>query len=216
MKKIASFIIGFIFLSGMVFSQDIISGKSKPTTIKLNPKYERGLPPNLYVDLSFEDKNKNGILEPDETAILKLTISNKGKGAAQGLVVLVEDDVNDRELIINAGKKIPYIYPNKSVQVDIPIKANFNIKSAEHKLKISVREYFGYDMDDAFLVLNTLEYLAPEIVFSGLELVDIGDGTGAIIEDGQLQAGEQVKLRIMIQNIGENISKNTMFAKGLI
>jgi len=204
--------LSILLSSGMVFSQKVISGKSPATTIKLSPKYERTLPPNLYVDLSFEDENNNGILEPEESAVLKLSISNKGKGVAQGLVVFVEDNIKDSELMINDGKKIPYIYPNKSVQVDIPIKASLKIASAEHKLKISVREYFGYDMDDAFLVLNTLEYLAPEIVFSGLELVDIGDGTGAIIEDGQLQPGEQVKLKIMIQNIGENISKNTNYS----
>ncbi|MCK5774936.1 MAG: hypothetical protein KAH25_02110, partial [Bacteroidales bacterium] len=168
MKKTTLLFLSFLLSAGMVFSQKIISGKSKPTTIKLNPKYERGLPPNLFVELTFADDNNNGILEPNETALLKLTISNKGKGAAQGLVVYVEDNINDPELIINDGKKIPYIYPNKSVQVDIPLKANFAIGSNEHKLKISVSEHFGYDMDDAFLVLNTLEYLPPELVFSGL------------------------------------------------
>ncbi len=211
MRKITLLFLSIIFSAGMVFSQKIISGKSEPTSIKLHPKYERGIPPNLYVDLSFEDENSNGILEPGETALLKLTISNKGKGAAQGLVVLVEDNMNDSELIISDGRKIPYVYPNKSVQVDIPLKANFAISSAEHKLKISVSEHYGYDMDDAFLVLNTLEYLAPEMVFSGLEVIDIGEGTGAIIEDGQLQAGEQVKVKVVVQNIGENISKSTSY-----
>jgi len=211
MKKISLIFISIFLTSGMAFSQKIISGKSQTTTITLSPKYERGIPPNLYVELSFEDENNNGILEPDETAILRLSISNKGKGPAQGLTVFVKDNQNDEHLMIEDGKKIPFIYPNKSVQVNIPIKADFNINSAEHKLKISVSEHFGYDMDDAYLVLNTLEYLEPEMVFSGLEVIDIGEGTGAIIEDGLLQAGEQVKVKIVVQNIGENISKNTSY-----
>lgn len=211
MNKNLLFLLSFCLFSSALFSQKIISGQSNATSIRLNPEYERGLPPNLYVSLSFEDENNNGILEPNETALLKLTISNKGKGAAQGLEVFVEDNISDQNLIINDGKKIPYIYPNKSVNVDIPMKAGFNIASAEHKLKIRVREHFGYDMDDAFLVLNTLEYLAPELVFSGLEIIDIGEGTGAIIEDGQLQPGEQVKVKVMVQNIGENISINTAY-----
>lgn len=211
MKKSILFIPFFLMTFGVVFSQKVISGKSEPTTINLNPKYERSLPPNLYVELGFEDSNNNGILEPNESAVLKLTISNKGKGAAQGLIVLVEDNLRDQGLVINDGKKIPYIYPNKSVEVDIPIIANFEVKSAEHKLKIRVKEHFGYDMDDAFLVLNTMEYLPPKIVFSGLDIVDMGAGTGAILEDGQLQAGEQVKVKVIIQNVGENNSDSTNY-----
>ncbi len=212
MKKLALLILCLALFSGIGYSQKVISGKSKATNIKMEPKYERGLPPNLYVELGFEDSNNNGILEPNEKAVLKLTISNKGKGAAQGLIVMVEDNIKDQGLVINDGKKIPFIYPNKSVEVDIPIIANFEVKSAEHKLKISVKEHFGYDMDDAYLVLNTMEYLSPEIVFSGLDIVDMGEGTGAIMEDGQLQAGEQVKVKVILQNVGKNISENTNFS----
>ena len=211
MKKITLLILLIFLSSGILFSQKIISGKSKAIAINLQAKYERGLPPNLYVELGFEDENNNGILEPDESAVIKLKISNRGKGAAQGLTVFVEDNQKDQGLEISDGKEVSYIYPNKSVEIDIPINANFSISTAEHKLKISVKEHFGYDMDDAFLVLNTIEYLHPEIVFSGLDIIDIGEGTGAIIEDGQIQAGEQVKVKITLQNIGENISESTTY-----
>ena len=211
MKKTPLIILLIFLSSGMLFSQKIISGKSKAIAINLQTKYERGLPPNLYIELSFQDENNNGILEPEETAILKLKISNRGKGAAQGLTVFVEDNKKESGLEISDEKEIPFIYPNKSIEIDIPIKAKFSVSTAEHKLKISVKEHFGYDMDDAFLILNTLEYLHPEMVFSGLQIIDIGEGTGAIIEDGQIQAGEQVKVKIMIQNIGENISESTSY-----
>ena len=203
-----------IFLFALVsssFAQKTVSGKSKATRIKLQPKYERGLPPNLYVDLTYEDGNKNGILEANEVSLLKLKITNKGKGVAQGLLVRVNDNTYDPEFKILDGQKIPYLSPGQSTEVKIPIKAGFEVKTNEHKLKIVIYEFYGYDVDPAYLLLNTIAYQEPELVFSGLEVVDIGAGTGAIVEDGQLQAGEQVKIKIVLQNIGQNISENTRY-----
>ncbi len=211
MKKAILLLCFLTFAVSINFAQKTISGNSGSTRLVLKPEYKRGIPPNLFVNLSFEDDNGNGILEPNENAIIKLRITNEGKGPAQGLLIKVNDSNYDSELIINDGKKIPYIYPNQTVEVDIKLSAGFNVKSAEHKLEIIITEHFGYDMDPAYLILNTMKYLEPELVFSGLEVVDIGAGTGAIIEDGQLQAGEQVKVKIVIQNIGQNIARNTQY-----
>lgn len=211
MKKIFVLIISVLFFQS-AFTQEIISGKSKSTRLVLSPEYKRGLPPNLYVNMTFEDDNKNGILEANESAVLKLNITNKGKGPAQGLVVNVNDNIYDPQLKIKDGKKVPFIYPDQTVEVIVPIHAGFNIKSAEHKLTIDVEEHFGYDMDAALLYVNTLKFLEPELVFSGLDIIDVGEGTGAIVADGQLQPGEQVKVKIVVQNIGQNISKNTEYS----
>lgn len=210
MKRYFILFVILIFFS-IVSAQETISGRSKQTKVLLQPEYVRGLPPNLFVDLSYEDKNRNGILEPDEVSLLKLTITNKGKGSAQGLQVKIIDDVTNSQLKINDGQKIPFIHPNESVEVEVPIEAGFYVKSSEHKLKIQVTEHFGYDMDPAYLLLNTIAYQEPELVFSGLEVIDVGKGTAAIIEDGQIQAGEQVKVKIVVQNIGQNVSENTWF-----
>ena len=139
---------GFILLAftGSIMAQKVVSGKSKPTHVVLKPEYKRGMPPNLYVDLTYEDGNKNGILEPNEVSVLKLKITNKGKGPAQGLLIKVSDNVYDPEFHILDGQKIPYLYPGQTTEVNVPIKAGFDIKSKEHKLKISVSEHFGYDM----------------------------------------------------------------------
>lgn len=198
-----------VFFSSQAYSQKVISGKSGKTKLKINPHYERGMPPNLYVDMVFEDQNNNGILEAMEDAILKVKITNKGAGKAQGLKVRVNSDKYDEELTIDDGKEIPYLMPDQTVELDIPIDAGFDIQSNEHKLKISVTEYFGYDMDPAYLYLSTLAYRKPNLEFSGLEIVDLGKG--AIQQDAKLQAGEMVRVKIIIQNVGRNISRNTKY-----
>ena len=211
MKKII-YLTLFIFLSGFLYGQKVIEGRSSAKKIHIEPTYEKGFPPNLFVDLSFTDDNGNGIIEAEESAKLNLTITNKGKGKAQGLDVMIEDNIYDKSFTIDDKKKIYFIKPNESVDITIPIKAGFNVRTAEHKLKINVKEHFGYDMDPAILILNTLEYQKPKLVFSGLEIVDQGQNASAIIPDGKLQAGEMAQMKIVVQNIGQNISYNTKYS----
>lgn len=211
MRKAIVYYIVIMLVPFISFSQEVISGKSSVTRIKLEPKYERGLPPSIYVDLSFNDENGNGIVESNEKAELKVTIINKGRGCAQGLEVIINDSISDKNFIIGDKKKIYFINPEESTDVLIPIEGGLNVKTEVHKLKIEVKEHFGYDMDPAYLVLNTLESPKPQLAFSGFEIVDNDLGAGAIVEDGQLQAGELVKLKIVVQNIGQYIAKNTKY-----
>ena len=195
-----------------VFSQGTFSGKSEPTKLVLKPDYKRGLPPILYADLSFADANNNNILEADEAASITINISNQGKGPAQYVVVSVTDSIHDPSLVIGLPQTIPIIIPGQKVRVTIPVKAGLDIASGQKKLGITIRENFGYDMDPAWLILNTLAYREPKLVFAGLSIVDAGPGTAAILEDGKLQAGEMVKVKITIQNIGQGPSLKTRFA----
>lgn len=206
--------ISFLLLAGLVIqlhAQKIISGKSQVKRVTIKPVFTRGLPADLYVNFSFEDDNKNGILEAGESARLNMVISNKGKGPAQGLKITVKDNVTDPEMIIKDGQEFAFIYPDQSVTTTINLSAGMFIKTAEHKLQIDVKEYFGYDMDPAYLMMNTLQFQEPKLEFSGLEIIDSGDGTFALSKDGQIQPGEQVKVRAFIQNIGQNVSEETYY-----
>jgi len=194
------------------FSQKVVSGKSEPQRIYIKPEYKRGLPPILYADLNFNDENNNGILEANEKAWITLNITNKGKGAAQELTVTVTDDKSDQNFVIGKVNTIPYLQPDQTTKITIPLEAGMEIDSAKHKLEINIKEHFGYDMDPAYLYLSTMKFREPSLAFSGLEVVDLGDGTVAIVQDGKLQSGEQVKVKVSVQNIGQNVSKNTKYS----
>ena len=118
-------------MSFPLFSQTEISGKTSGHTFSYKPTYERGVPPNLFVDMSFADDNGNGILECSESANLKLQITNKGKGKAQGLKILIKDSFIDKNFTIGETSEIYFIQPDKTVDVEIPIKAGFDIKTAD-------------------------------------------------------------------------------------
>lgn len=183
---------------------------------EISPKIRintRGLPPNLFADLSFSDENGNGLLEAREKAMLNITLSNQGKGDALQLEVNVSDSINDPGMAIsNANQKINMLKSGESIKVSIPISTDVKLKTATHKLTINVLEHYGYDMDPAFLVLDANAYQSSQLVFSGYEIIDSGAGTGAITEDGKLQAGEQVKAKLTIQNIGQDIAMNSSYS----
>jgi hypothetical protein len=192
-------------------AQKEIRGKSASKNISLRPNFQRSTPPNLFVDLNFKDPNNNGILEAGEDSELELTITNKGEGTAQGLKVIVKKNTKGTSLKISDQKGIAYLPSGQSEKVIIPISAELDIQTEEHKLEINVTEHFGYDVDPAFLLLNTLEFQKSQLVFSGLEIIDFGEGTSPINADGRLQAGELVKAKIIVQNIGQSIASDTRF-----
>jgi len=177
----------------------------------MEPQYEFTKPPILYVDMKFSDDNGNGIVEANENAVLTMIIMNKGAGKAQGLKIKTVSNVKDPDFKIDSEYSINEIKPGDSDTIMVEMYAGMNVQTQEHNIDITITEYFGYDMDPAALKLNTLEYQRPEIFFSGLDIYDRGDGTVAIECDGQLQAGEMVKLKLVIQNIGNNIAKNVTY-----
>lgn len=202
----------FVYIPGSLYGQKVISSQTKPTQLKMVPEFERTLPPNLYIDMEFADDNRNGILEAEEKSSLNLKISNKGKGLAQGVTVKITNQSNTTGLKLGKEVYITEIKPNGTKVIAIPIEAGWNVKTGESKILISVTEHFGFDVDPAYLVLNTLEYQKPNLVFSGLEIDDSGEGTASIVTDGKLQAGEQVRAKIIAQNTGNNIAKDVSYS----
>jgi hypothetical protein len=202
-----SFLFLFILFTKISYTQNNINGQTNTQKLNLVEPFKRGLPPNIYVDLKFKDENGNGILEAEENAKLFLEIINKGKGPAQGLKISLHSKIQDKALVISDDIDIRKIRPNESRKIEFDLRANFGIKSNEHKMELNISEYFGYDMDPAFLVVNTLQYQPAKVVLAGFEIIDKGEGTGAKITDGLLQAGEQVIVKVVVQNIGQNLAE---------
>jgi len=174
-------------------------------------KGKRGLPPNLFAELSFSDDNGNGILEAMESAVLKITLSNKGEGYASDLVIHIIDNNPDAAIKIS-DVKLDVLRNGEKKTFEIPIKSGVDLKTGQHRFEINVSEKFGFDMDPAYLVLNTFAYNPPKIVLSGIEIIDRGEGTSAIKQDGAIQPGEKVKVKLVLQNIGQNPALNTEYS----
>lgn len=209
MKKIYFLLLSF-FCGYAVFSQNEINSKSESQEINFEPKYERGLPPELVAEISFEDANKNKILEANEYAILKIKLENSGLGPAQGVNINIKDKTGTG-LTFDDNISTYFIYPNQIREYEIPVIGNLDLKTLKHNIEIEINEHFGYDVDPVQLFVQTLEYQSPKLVFSGLEVLDSGEGVMTVIEDGQVQPGELVKVKLYVQNVGLNVARQAEF-----
>ena len=172
-------------------------------------------PPDIYAQLSFKDDNNNGILENRESAIVTVKLINKGKGNAHEIHVSVTEDTTspDPNLYIQEEKVIDVLLPKQERILTFKITAGKEIQTGERKFVITGKEKEGYDMEPVYLVLNTEAFHPPILQFSGMEIIETGDDRiYAKKVDGQLQPGEQVKIRVVVQNIGYTTAKYVRFS----
>ncbi|MBU8892506.1 MAG: caspase family protein, partial [Bacteroidales bacterium] len=170
----------------------------------------RGLPPELITEISFEDENKNKIFEANEYAIIKIKLENKGLGVAQGVYFDIKDKTG-KGIEITNSKTSFFVYPNQIKEFEIPVIASIDLKTEKHYIEIEIKEYFGYDANPVQLYVQTLEYQSPNLVFSGFEVLDYGEGVMSVVEDGKVQPGELVKVKLYVQNIGLNVARQSEF-----
>lgn len=169
----------------------------------------QSMPPDLRAKLSFDDYNGNNVLEALETATLTMIISNVGKGVAENLYISIADDVSDNNLIIKDKISILKLYPNQIDTFKIQIKAELGIQTNIHNLTISVSEKNGFDLQPILLKMPTIEYQKPKLKLIGLTIIETGDDVYIKNYDGKVEKGERVKVKLSIQNIGNNLAQNT-------
>jgi len=184
----------------------IISAKSASKTVST-----RGVPPGLFADLSFIDANKNDILEAGEQGELIVKIANHGKGDALNLEISVKDSMAVSNIQVSAKQIVNIIKPGETETVKFAITTNTELETGKHKFEILVKEGYGFDMDPMYLQLPTFAFQKPKFAVSGYEIVDFGEGTSAVKQDGQLQLGEMALVRLTIQNIGQGAAEDINF-----
>ena len=203
-------------VNGIAFSPNgwYLASGSDDNTAKLWPipfQPIRRLPPNLSAALEFNDENGDGILEATESGRLHFILRNEGRGPAQRVRVTVEDDLTD-PCLTSTSQSVRAIGPGGRCDVTIMLRADMGVRTAQHRLRISVREYYGYDMDPVYLLLTTKAINPPTIGFSGIELIDSGPDVAAIAEDGRLQPGESAKVKVLVQNTGLGIARGITYS----
>jgi hypothetical protein len=169
--------------------------------------------PDLYASIEFTDSNGNKILENRESGKISMTLTNKGKGKAEGIVVTVRNLAEDPELKISEPKKVNFLMPGDSIALEFTISASKQIRTQENKMEILVTENGSMqDMDPAYLILPTLAYDPPKLQFAGLEVVEVGEDVDVKKADGQLQPKERVYIRVVVQNVGQSAAPNVSYS----
>jgi hypothetical protein len=165
----------------------------------------QGLPPVLDVgSLSYSDAgNQDGVLDGDERGQIVLSVRNRGKGDAQGLVVYVAPAENVGHVKYQAETKVPMVKKGDSVTVRIPISADEQVETQTVKLRIDVKEpYFGADADAKVISFSTRRLAPPDLFIAQTGVDDDEEGQSMGNSNGTIEPGETFEMTAIVQNKG--------------
>jgi hypothetical protein len=177
---------------------------------KVTSEPARIIPPALFTNVAFTETSGNRILEGGEEAVLRVEVENKGEGVAKDVQIVLSGN----QMLVN------YLGQMKSIG-DIGVKekkiAEFKavlppqIPSGELELKVEIKEAQGFSpIETKTLKIaakqaerkETVEVISeiPRLVFTTY----LKDQNNNRVLDG----GEEVILKVEIENKGEGIAKD--------
>lgn len=164
-----------------------ISGTPKPTA-----------PANLLIsDVTFSDQSGNGnnMLDANEEAEIRFSISNLGKGNAHALAADIVSISQTAGIQLLFNKELGDLGAGEHKQVALPIRGISLLESGKAELEIRIGEGNGFDADPIRLVFNTQRAKIPEL--------SVADYAFNSSDGERIALGRPIVLTVMLQNKGQ-------------
>jgi len=108
------------------------------------------LPAVLEVaNIRFVDSlgNNNNLLDPNEKAEIKFTLSNQGKGDAYNIIIELKALNAVTGIEYTAKQTVSRLSSRKEIIVIIPLRSNAELAMGDANFRIKITEANGYDAD---------------------------------------------------------------------
>ena len=158
-------------------------------------------PPILSASVKIIEPSGEGYLDAEETAIIKVTLSNSGKGSAKRTRISLFQQKGST-IYYDVSNKIDEILPNQSITSDFKLTIPENIESGIVEFKISFLEEQGFEPSPLSFTAQTRARLKPDLQIADFGVEDAN-------RDGKISKGETADITIRIQNKGYGKAKNT-------
>ncbi len=203
MKKFI-LLISVLIIAFSGYSQTTISGKTPVKDVNISTAdYSNGIP-QLVATAEFIEPSGNKLLDAEETAQIKVSITNKGTNSAfdVGINVTVDNSQNLKFSISNSS--LGDVEVGKTVTTYINLTADQYIQNTARKFNITFKEYQGFIAAPINYEIQTQKILEPKLVFveAGIE-EQVGNKNNII------ELGELVIATILIQNKGQGTAVNS-------
>lgn len=152
------------------------------------------LPPFFIIEgnPTFKDVGNNSAIDANEQCEIVLTVTNKGRGPAQGLKAVMDVTGDIDGLHWTASNAISDIKVGETRKVSFPISTDMNTVNGQVKVMVKITEPHALGTPPQYLVLETREFEAPLVKCTDYALE--GDG-------GELTLGKPFVLNMGIQNV---------------
>lgn len=158
----------------------------------------------LDVTPVFADANNNQFLDAGEDGVVKLIITNSGRGGTKGL--LAEPvDVNvpvgvrlQKEQVRRDLKGGP-----DTVIVNFPIHADVQTKDSLVSFLVRIEDEIGNTAPMVSVQIKTRKKLYPKLQLLSVEIDDDKDGESYGNANNRIEKGETVEITALVQNTGD-------------
>lgn len=157
------------------------------------------IPPDLTAGVEFSEPSGNQMLDAEETATLKITLTNRGKGSAY----LLEAMINlTGTMDISYSSKVYFgeIKPAQSSSKTLELKADPDLKDANLTVNISFSEQNGFPPDDKSISFTAKAAVPPQLAIADIGIKDFS-------KNGKIEPNEPVEVIVRIQNKGRGVAK---------
>lgn len=196
MKRVLPFLMcAYLLLPTMGLSQTF---SGQPIRVQLSEIPKPKLPADLHISgLQFSElsKDKNQMLDAEESVEIKFLVTNKGLGEAYRLQPIITKGLV-KELISEPIPAIGTLKPNESSWITFKLNASFEVQDGEVQLVMLIKEGNGFDSDPAILNFKTQAFRAPNLVIADAIFTN-NEG------EGKISLGKLITFEILVHNKGQ-------------
>ena len=154
-----------------------------------------GAPPQLDATVRFDDDGRDGALDGDERAEVRVTLRNRGRGTAHGISAMLSTP-DARGVEFGGSVRLDSLVPGATATLSLRMVAPSSLRDGRLLVDVRVREANGFDLDPTpRLEIPTKSFRAPRFVLDG---VVVTDQSG----DGRIAPREITELRVRVANRG--------------
>jgi len=205
MKKLTITLLLSLMIISVSFSQTI-TGRSATKQVNISTAdYSNGIP-SLVTTQEFIEPSGNNLLDAEETAKIKITISNKGSNSAFDVGVKASIDNNQNITFAGVDKTFGELEAGKSEVIYINISANAYVSSGSRTVSLKFTEHGGFIPRPVNMQIGTQKMLEPTLTYLETGITEEQGNGNSIIEQGEL-----IVATILVQNRGQGEANNVNY-----
>jgi hypothetical protein len=162
------------------------------------------VPPTLEMRVAFIEPSGNGFLDAKEEGKIKVSVTNKGEGHAEGVRLQLAEKNKNHGIEFESSKFIGQIEPNKTKTATFRISSKQTVLRIMNEFTVSATEAYGFPPNPIVLMFETFPLIPPE-----LALVD--HGIVNAMGDNIIRHGVASTLQVRVHNRGQGEARNSRF-----
>ncbi len=173
-----------------------------PSTSKEVNIQKQGPPPNLVISsINLTESSKDHVLDAEETGVINMTLTNKGKGVAEGVNLKLRMNTPLRGLVFEDLVYVGTVRGGDSKSINVDVSAREDISSGDANIHVLAVESNGFDSLPVILSFKTRKMTPPALRVVNAEVRDSDDYRF-------ISKGKESNISLSIENAGSGKARN--------